>query len=163
MKIGKFNGFDKNGYLPYGIHHMTLEEIEETFSKNTSSKRREIMEEYKRHLKELKDTGYFLDHWIGGSFVTSKENPDDIDTLTEFDGLKADENNDKDLIEELIKNSKEKTGNLCHSLKIYKYPYHQKENYKRYINQKRRILFILFGQDRKNIQKGIVHLIGSDN
>ena len=86
----KFNGFDENGYLPYGMYNMTLDEIEEIFAKNKSSKRNEIMKEYKKHLKELKDTGYFLDHWIDGSFTTSKANPNDIDTLTEFDGLKAD-------------------------------------------------------------------------
>jgi hypothetical protein len=30
-----------------------------------------------------------LNHWIDGSFVTLKENPNDIDTFTEFDGVKA--------------------------------------------------------------------------
>ena len=75
---------------------MTLEEVEETFSKNKSLKRQEIMAEYKKHLKDLKDTGYYVDHWIDGSFVTSKENPKDIDTLTEFDATKIIENNDKE-------------------------------------------------------------------
>lgn len=117
------------------------------------------MEIYKIHLNEIQNTGYYLDHWIGGSFITTKENPNDIDTLTEFDGEKVDENDDKKLIDDLINNSKEKTDNLCHSLRLYKYPPQQKEDFKRYINQKRRILINLYGQDRKNIKKGIVHLI----
>ena len=66
----------------------TLEEIKETFSKNKSLKRQEIMAKYKKHLKDLINTGYYVDHWIDGSFVTSKENPKDIDTLTEFDAKK---------------------------------------------------------------------------
>ncbi len=159
MKTKKFNIFDKHGYLPKGIHKMTLEEIEETFSKNKSLKRREIMAEYKKHLKDLIDTGYYIDHWIDGSFVTSKENPKDIDTLTEFDAIKIIENNDKEKIDKLIKEAHVKSNKLCHSFKVYRYPPEDYENYKRYLNNKRRILIILFGSDKENIPKGIVHLV----
>lgn len=159
MKIKKFNGFNEYGYLPYGMYNLTINEIEKIFSRNSSKRRKEIMEIYKIHLNEIQNTGYYLDHWISGSFITTKENPNDIDTLTEFDGEKVDENDDKKLIDDLINNSKEKTDNLCHSLRLYKYPPQQKEDFKRYINQKRRILINLYGQDRKNIKKGIVHLI----
>lgn len=159
MKIKKFNGFNEYGYLPYGMYNLTINEIEKIFSRNSSKRRKEIMEIYKIHLNEIQNTGYYLDHWIGGSFITTKENPNDIDTLTEFDGEKVDENDDKKLIDDLINNSKEKTDNLCHSLRLYKYPPQQKEDFKRYINQKRRILINLYGQDRKNIKKGIVHPI----
>ena len=159
MKIKKFKWFNEYGYLPYGMYNLTINEIEKIFSRNSSKRRKEIMEIYKIHLNEIQNTGYYLDHWIGGSFITTKENPNDIDTLTEFDGEKVDENDDKKLIDDLINNSKEKTDNLCHSLRLYKYPPQQKEDFKRYINQKRRILINLYGQDRKNIKKGIVHLI----
>lgn len=138
MKIKKFNGFNEYGYLPYGMYNLTINEIEKIFSRNSSKRRKEIMEIYKIHLNEIQNTGYYLDHWIGGSFITTKENPNDIDTLTEFDGEKVDENDDKKLIDDLINNSKEKTDNLCHSLRLYKYPPQQKEDFKRYINQKRR-------------------------
>ena len=159
MKIKKFNGFNEYGYLPYGMYNLTINEIEKIFSRNSSKRRKEIMEIYKIHLNEIQNTGYYLDHWIGGSFITTKENPNDIDTLTEFDGEKVDENDDKKLIDDLINNSKEKTDNLCHSLRLYKYPPQQKEDFKRYINQKRRILINLYGQDKKKKKKGIVHLI----
>ncbi|MBR1610186.1 MAG: hypothetical protein IJ672_01655 [Methanobrevibacter sp.] len=43
---------------------------------------------------------------------------------------------------------------------MYRYPPDDYENYKRYINNKRRILIILFGSDKENIPKGIVHLVG---
>ena len=145
MKIKKFNGFNEYGYLPYGMYNLTINEIEKIFSRNSSKRRKEIMEIYKIHLNEIQNTGYYLDHWIGGSFITTKENPNDIDTLTEFDGEKVDENDDKKLIDDLINNSKEKTDNLCHSLRLYKYPPQQKEDFKRYINQKRRILINLYG------------------
>lgn len=122
MKIKKFNGFNEYGYLPYGMYNLTINEIEKIFSRNSSKRRKEIMEIYKIHLNEIQNTEYYLDHWIGGSFITTKENPNDIDTLTEFDGEKVDENDDKKLIDDLINNSKEKTDNLCHSLRLYKYP-----------------------------------------
>ena len=59
MKIRKFDGFDENGYLPPGVYNMTLDELEEIFSKNRSSQRKKIMEEYKIHLKELQNTGFY--------------------------------------------------------------------------------------------------------
>lgn len=155
----KFDGFDENGYLPYGMYNMTLDEIEEIFSKNKSSKRKEIMKEYKKHLKELKDTGYFLDHWIDGSFTTSKANPNDIDTLTEFDGLKADSNNDKAKIDSLIFNSKDNSKGLCHSLRVYRYPHTDEENYNIFLSSKLRILTELFGSDSNEVPKGVLHLI----
>lgn len=34
MRTEKFNNFDAHGYLPKGIHNMTLEEVEETFAKH---------------------------------------------------------------------------------------------------------------------------------
>ena len=119
MKIKKFNGFNEYGYLPYGMYNLTINEIEKIYSRNSSKRRKEIMEIYKIHLNEIQNTGYYLDHWIGGSFITTKENPNDIDTLTEFDGEKVDENDDKKLIDDLINNSKEKTDNLCHSLNTH--------------------------------------------
>lgn len=160
MKLKKFNGFDKNGYLPPGMYNMNLEKIEEIFSKNNSLKRREIMNEYKKHLQELKNTGYFIDHWINGSFITSQEHPQDIDTLTEFDGFEAEKNNDKETIKELLKNSKINTNNLCHSLGVFRYPPEEKSDYEYYIKSKIRILTTLFGYDRNGVSKGIIHLIG---
>lgn len=158
MKMKKFNGFDKNGYLPYGVYNMNMDEFKRIFCEN-SSKREEILKEYEKHLSEIMDTGYFLDHWIDGSFVSAKKNPSDIDTLTEFDGAEADKNNDKQRIDDLINNSKSKTNGLCHSLRVYRYPASDEENYMAYLTVKLRILIELFCKDRNEIPKGVVHLI----
>ena len=119
MKTEKFKKFNEYGYLPKGVHRMTLEEVEETFSKNKSLKRQEIMAEYKKHLNDLITTGYYIDHWIDGSFVTSKENPKDIDTLTEFDAIKIIENNDSEKIDKLIKDAKSNSNDICDSFKVF--------------------------------------------
>lgn len=121
MERKKFSGFDENGYLPYGMYPMDFEEFKKIFGENTP-RRKEILKEYKNHLTEIKNTGYYIDHWIDGSFVSEKENPCDIDTLTEFDGYEAEKNNDKEKIEDLMLNSKSKTNGLCHSLRVYRYP-----------------------------------------
>ena len=158
MKRKKFSGFDENGYLTYGMYNMTFDEFETIFCKN-SSKREEILKEYKKHLTEIRNTEYFLDHWIDGSFVTAKEKPNDIDTLTEFDGFEAEKNDDKEKIESLIQNSKSKTHGLCHSFRIYRYPSSDEKKYNIYLAAKIRILTELFGSDRDEIPKGIVHLM----
>ncbi len=141
------------------MYNMTFDEFKNIFGKN-SPKREEIMVEYEKHLSEIKNTGYFIDHWIDGSFVSTKENPMDIDTLTEFDGFEAEKNNDKEKIENLILNSKSKTKNKCHSFRVYRYPSYDELAYKLYLKSKMRILITLFGYDREGNPKGIIHLIG---
>ena len=163
MKTKKFNGFNEKGYIPPGIYNMTLENVENIFSKNKSRRRKIIMATYKKHLTEIKNTGYYLDHWINGSFTTLKENPHDIDTLTELDGAKIDENKDKEKIEELFRNLETKTNHMCHSLKVYKYPNDEKDKYLYYFNTKRRILMELFATDRDGNPKGFIHLNNEEN
>lgn len=158
METKKFSGFNENGYLPYGMYNMTFEEFKSQFGENTP-KRKEIFEEYEKFLAELKNTGYLLDHWIDGSFVTAKENPGDIDTLTEFDGIKVDKNKDNQRIDYFIVTSKSKSNGLCHSWRVYRYPPSDKENYIKYLTTKSRILTELFGRDRHSIPKGVVHLM----
>lgn len=154
----KFDGFDENGNLPYGMYYMTLKEIKEIFS--NTKRRKEIIKEYEKHLEEIKNTGYFIDHWIGGSFITTKEKPNDIDTLTEFDGYEAEKNNDKQKIDKLISKSKSKTKECCHSLRIYRYPPNfNQTKYEFYLNSRIRIL-TLFAHDKNKNKKGVIHLIG---
>lgn len=157
MKIKKFSGFDEKGYLPYGMYNMTFDEFKRLFCENTP-KRKEIFKEYEKFLAELKNTGYFIDHWIDGSFATAKENPEDIDTLTEFDGKKVDENDGKQRIDYLIHNSKATTNGFCHSWRVYRYPPSDEEKYDKYLTVKLRILIELFGSDEDNVPKGIIHL-----
>lgn len=157
MKLKKFNGFDEHGYMPFGIYEMDFDEFCEVFCKNTTSRRKEIMFEYKPYYNELKSSKYFLNHWIDGSYTTLKENPKDIDILTEFDGVKVDKNREKNVIHELIDNAPLKTHNLCHSLAIFRYPESDEEKYEEYLYNKVRF-FMLFGSDSNQVPKGFVKL-----
>ena len=88
--------FNNDGCLPQGIWELSLDEFENEFIADKSQRRKEIFENYKLHLKDIEKTGCCLNHWIDGSFVALKEDPDDIDTLTEFDGVKIEELGIKD-------------------------------------------------------------------
>lgn len=68
--------FDEYGRLPAGIHVATLSEFEERFVVNFP--RKEIFKDLIRLLKDFK-TINCIDIYIDGSFVTSENQPNDID------------------------------------------------------------------------------------
>ena len=136
--------FDKNGCLFHGIYELSLDEVEETFVKDKSQRRREIFDYYKYHITKIKETDCCLNHWINGSFVTLKENPNDIDTLTEFDGVKINNLGIQYIVDDLIFNAPLRTGGCCHSFVVYKFPEYYKKDYEEYIFSKMKILYLLF-------------------
>lgn len=68
--------FDANGNLPAGIYQTTLSEIRITLAWN--AKRQELVEGLARAIRNLAEAGVKR-VWIGGSFVSDKEEPNDID------------------------------------------------------------------------------------
>lgn len=73
--------FDEHGYLkPNDAILSNEEELEVTFVWNQH--RRMLFEQYQAFVKEITQlsiTHFFL--WVNGSFVTKKENPNDIDLV----------------------------------------------------------------------------------
>jgi hypothetical protein len=117
------------------------------------------MKAYEKHLKEILNTEIATDHWINGSFVTNEKKPNDIDLLTEFNGLKADELDMEEEIDYIIFNAQRKYHNLCDSHRIFKYPENMKIEYKSYISSKTRYLSLLFNSDTDYNLKGIINLL----
>ncbi len=71
-----------NGELPPGEHEATLDEIEIVYGKSTI-RRKSLMQ----GLREAADNFAFsgvTTLWVDGSFVSSKDNPDDIDGCWEY-------------------------------------------------------------------------------
>ena len=68
--------FDANGNLPPGVHKATLSEIQAKLAWN--AKREELVEGFAQAIRNLADAGVKR-VWIGGSFVSEKEEPNDID------------------------------------------------------------------------------------
>jgi hypothetical protein len=66
----------KSGLLPTGFHHATWEEFEEKFAINQH--RQVLLKELRKGLTILKSFGC-NEIYIGGSFVTDKPKPGDID------------------------------------------------------------------------------------
>ncbi|MBV6441853.1 MAG: hypothetical protein DYG98_23420 [Haliscomenobacteraceae bacterium CHB4] len=81
--------FDQNGYLrPYGAIPATVQVLEELFVKAFpfSDRRRWLFENYLDFISVMqRDVFPYFVQWVNGSFVTQKQEPKDIDTLTFLD------------------------------------------------------------------------------
>lgn len=73
---GGIPDFDSNGNLPPGIYHVSMAEIERSFTWNET--RRVLFRGFTRALANLSRAGVRR-VWIDGSFVTSKDEPQDVD------------------------------------------------------------------------------------
>jgi len=68
--------FTKSGELPPGVFVTDIDEIEAVLGFN--SIRRELIEGLRKALENLREAGVQR-VWINGSFVTTKEEPNDVD------------------------------------------------------------------------------------
>jgi len=70
----------EDGFLPRGRYHATIPEVEGTFV--TNSVRSSIWEDWKRLCKLVGAVaGTDFSVWLGGSFISSKVQPGDIDSV----------------------------------------------------------------------------------
>lgn len=150
--------FDENGNLPFGIYEVDFDEFKNKFSDGLSQRRTTIMKHYEKHLKEILDWEYVLNHWIDGSFITTEENPGDIDTLTEMNGLLCDLDDSKDEIQTMFDYAPLYTEKCCHSFCIYHYPEENKIEHELYLDAKATYLMLRFAKDRLGNPKGILQL-----
>ena len=74
-------GFDAAGNLPPGAHRVTLREIEERFTWNRRRKR--LFRGLAEASENLSSAGV-RKIWVNGSFITSKNEPEDIDGCWEY-------------------------------------------------------------------------------
>jgi hypothetical protein len=81
--------FDMRGYLkPYGRNKVSLEKFKEIFVNafDHTSSRHEIFESYVEFLTEFRaNVTVNFTQWVNGSFVSKKQNPNDLDFLTLID------------------------------------------------------------------------------
>lgn len=76
--------FNNNGNLPEGIHLATEEEVFVRFA-TTSARRQWLGEQLRSLLALAKSTRQLSRVFLWGSFVTRKENPNDVDVLLVMD------------------------------------------------------------------------------
>lgn len=75
-----FPTFNENGDLPVGIYKATLQEVIDHFGKG-SLQRQLVSSRLKKIYNLAKITGKLSRFIIYGSFITSKENPNDVDVF----------------------------------------------------------------------------------
>lgn len=72
--------FNEEGDLPPGVHRATLPEVLERFGQG-SVQRRAVADRLKRVYQLVTATGQLARFVVFGSFVTAKEEPDDVDII----------------------------------------------------------------------------------
>jgi hypothetical protein len=89
-----------DGVLPEGVHDCTPDEVTEAFGQfQRSDRRMKLAEKLAAYLGELRRAGLAEAVLIDGSFVTAKDEPEDIDLIvvlkagTDWDGLRPFEYN----------------------------------------------------------------------
>ncbi len=80
--------FDDNGNLPPGRHDATIEDVRSALvDPFVASNTRRAIFDWWTHLREaLHELGGFEANWLAGSFVTDKDQPNDLDLITLLDG-----------------------------------------------------------------------------
>lgn len=86
--------FDENGNLPPGVYEVSLQDIESRFT--WTDRRKELFEGLKRAIDNLIKANV-QKVWLDGSFVTSKDDPNDIDGCWQ-----ADKDVDADLLDSVF-------------------------------------------------------------
>lgn len=74
--------FDDEGFLPSGVHPTTLEEIRSRFGQfQHSDVRCQLANKLDAFLKEARSSDLFAEIIINGSFISAKDEPNDIDLI----------------------------------------------------------------------------------
>ena len=82
---------DRSGVLMLGRHTTTIDEVEAVLvTAIPSPRRRTIFDQWVELLNAIADIAPMVGHWFDGSFVTAKQDPDDIDVLSWLDSASYD-------------------------------------------------------------------------
>lgn len=117
--------FDGRGLLIDGVYYPLLQEFIDRFVSVVNMEvRTTLFEKYIEFCKKCLSTDALICHYIDGSYVTKKEEPNDIDLLVIFDGIKIDEGPDELYKEysEIEDRLKMKEEFSCHVYCALEYP-----------------------------------------
>lgn len=153
--------FNLNGYLDPGIHNADLSDIEEHLVKgfSTSITRPRIIDGYKRHRAELQALNVEFEQFVDGSFVSTKNDPGDIDLVCFADAQAVDQlsTENKQKLRTLVLGPETKQTHYCDAYFCPTVPEHH-PNYAQ-TRTSRKYWMGEFGFDRLDRPKGIVKTI----
>jgi hypothetical protein len=153
----KFNG---HGYLEAGLHPFDTVELEAHFVTGFphSSTRARILSGYKQYSVDIAGIVGPCDQYIDGSFVTSKNDPGDVDLVILVDAAVVDAlpHDQKLKLKALVSGPATKAKYMCDAYFCPVYPDgHPLSSHSR---QQRKYWLGEFGYDRNDVPKGIVHI-----
>lgn len=151
----------ETGYLDEDCYKSTLEEFKtQLVDIDNRKKRFELFKKYLAYNNRFKKI--IKKVWIGGSYVTIKPKPNDIDLTVHFDALKF---NDLKVMQFMerghFKNyAYMKSKYKCHTMLVPVYP----EDHPNYqiTELQSKYWYKFFTRDRKKIPKGIVELVNKE-
>lgn len=77
--------FNERGALPEGIHRASLEEVRNKFARmGRSDKRANLSDKVAVYVQTAKGSGLVERLYLVGSFVTAKEEPNDVDMIVAY-------------------------------------------------------------------------------
>lgn len=169
--VGRMNNhsvFQGNGYLSAGFHEWSVVELEDRLvtSFPTSTSRRAIFDWFQEGIiGNLTDFNLDAEVWLGGSFVSAKNDPNDIDVFTIFDYRTFEQLDDmtftkrvRPMIEaNFLPSPEAKYLTKYDSYSTTRVPTKYSDKYREFKADYNRF-YRLFRHDRANIIKGIVRL-----
>lgn len=150
--------FEASGYLPPGIHDMVVADIQQHFVAGfpTSTSRKQIFQGYEKHRSELATLGIDLHQLLGGSFISTKLDPSDIDLVCFADSNVVDNlpQAQKELLAQLTAGPETKASHLCDAYFCPTVP--DTDPLFNKVRAARKYWMGEFGFDRQDIPKGLV-------
>lgn len=150
--------FNTHGYLNAGLHQFSDSEFEAHFvtSFPHSATRKAILEGYKQHAKEITGLVGACEQFLDGSFVTSKNDPGDIDMVMLIDASVVDAlpKEKQQALLQLVSGPDTKTKYHCDAYFCPVYP--EGHPMSLAARAKRKYWMGEFGYDRNDVPKGIV-------
>lgn len=148
--------FDDNGNIPPGIYCPSLYEFKDTFvtSFSESETRDELYQSYISYCTYLQTFNFANIQWVAGSYVSSKLNPSDVDTVIHLDSAMVDSIDIRFEILDILDPNEIKSIYHCHPQYVPQYP----EGDPRHENSKRISEYWKkwFSRDRQNRPRGLI-------
>lgn len=158
MSLDFEDGTDR---LPVGRHRATLEEIEALLVEGfpDSATRGPLFASWRNLVAAIQRVVSVQAHWLDGSFVTTKQDPNDIDAVTHLDGALVDALDEVDmtLIKGLLSHKITEALHGCDSYLVVEYP----EGHPGRTAYEAAVAYWddWFGKDRDGNPKGYVELV----
>lgn len=146
--------YNQLGILPPGEYKPDPEQFKIHFVDNhtSSTTRKEVFEGYKKYCHRIIETNSVVNQWVDGSFTTNKTNPGDVDLFTVFDGVKLNDSELVNEVNELICGENMKSLYKCHGFGVCKYPEEMEVLHQIY-KEKKAFYLDLWKTDKKMMRK----------